>query len=158
MQKICTICTNEICKIYVLYASIYKNMQIPNMHLYANIHMHIYAKICRNMQNWICINMHFYNMHNMLNIYLDMHYIICQNMHKHECAEICKKKCLNMQKNMQIYAFASWVYLNCIYMPKYAKNLHKYAKCESMNIICIICASHFADERQTFAWGPSIGE
>ena len=44
MQKICTICTNEICKIYVLYASIYKNMKIPNMHLYANIHMQ-YAKL-----------------------------------------------------------------------------------------------------------------
>ena len=44
MQKICTICTNEICKICVLYASTYNNMQIPNMHLYANIHMHIYAE------------------------------------------------------------------------------------------------------------------
>ena len=43
MQKICTICTNEICKIYVLYAS-------TNMHLYANIHISIYTKyaeICK---------------------------------------------------------------------------------------------------------------
>ena len=55
MQKICTICTNEICKIYVLYASIYQNMQITNMHLYANIHMHIYAK---NMQKYAKLNMH----------------------------------------------------------------------------------------------------
>ena len=43
MQKICRICTNEICKIYVLYASIYKSMQITNIHSYANIHKHIYA-------------------------------------------------------------------------------------------------------------------
>ena len=38
-------CTNEIGNIYVLCASIYKNMQITIMHLYANIH--------------ICTNMHF---------------------------------------------------------------------------------------------------
>ena len=44
MQKIGIICINEICKIYVLYASVYKYMQIPNMHLYANIHMHIHAE------------------------------------------------------------------------------------------------------------------
>ena len=32
-------------------------------------------------------------------------------------------------------------------MPKHAKNMHKYAKYESMKIICIICTgSHFADE------------
>ena len=28
---------------------------------------------------------------------------------------------------------------------QYAKNMHKYAKYESMKIICIICTSHFAD-------------
>ena len=57
MQKICTICTNEICKICVLYASIYKKMQIPKMHLYANIHMHIYAP---KMLKYAKLNMHKY--------------------------------------------------------------------------------------------------
>ena len=57
MRKICTICTNEICEIQVLYASIQKNMQIPNMHLYANIHMHVYAV---NMQKYAKLNMHKY--------------------------------------------------------------------------------------------------
>ena len=39
---------------------------------------------------------------------------------------------MNMQKyakrNMQIYALAPWVYLNCMYMPKYAKNMQKICK------------------------------
>ena len=75
MQKICTICTNEICNIYVLYASIYKNMQIlnlhlwkygkkmqiPNLHLYGNIHMHIYIYIYAKKYVEICkLNMHKY--------------------------------------------------------------------------------------------------
>ena len=59
MQKIFTIRTNEISKIYVLYASIYKNMQITNMRVYANIHMHIhakkYAEICKTEYAQICI-------------------------------------------------------------------------------------------------------
>ena len=46
---------------------------------------------------------------------------------------------------MQQYAFAPQVYLNCIYMPKYAKSMHQYAKYEGMKIICIMCTSHFAD-------------
>ena len=52
-------------------------------------------------------------------------------MHMHIYAEICKKNCTNMQKIckcMQIYAFAPYVYLNCIYMQKYAKNMHEHAK------------------------------
>ena len=56
MQKICTICTNEICKIYVLYASIYKNMQITNMH-YMQISICIYMQ---NMQKYAKLNMHKY--------------------------------------------------------------------------------------------------
>ena len=72
MQNICTICTNEICKIYASYAIMYKNMQITNMHLYAHIHMHINAN---NMQKYAKLNMHFYNMHNGLYICFDMHYM-----------------------------------------------------------------------------------
>ena len=49
--------------------------------------------------------------------------LYAKNMHKHEYAEICKNKMQKYAKNMQIYAFAPWVYLNCIYMPKYAKNM-----------------------------------
>ena len=37
------------------------------------------------------------------------------------------------------------VYLNRIYMQKYAKNMHVYAKYVSMKFICILCTSHFAD-------------
>ena len=57
MQKISTICTSEICNIYIIFANIYKNMQITNMHLYANIHMHAYAK---NIQKYAKLNMHKY--------------------------------------------------------------------------------------------------
>ena len=49
-------------------------MQIPNMHLYANI-LDIYAK---NMLKYAKLNMHkyaFLNMHNMLNICFVMHYM-----------------------------------------------------------------------------------
>ena len=62
-----------------------------------------------------------------------------------------KKKMLKYAQNTQIYAFVPWVYhklyINCIYMQKYAKNMQKYRKYESMKIICIICTSHFADDR-----------
>ena len=45
---------------------------------------------------------------------------ICISMNMQKYA---KKNMQKYAKNMQIYAFAPWVYLNCIYMPKYAKNM-----------------------------------
>ena len=57
MQKICTICTNEISKMYVIYVSINtgnsKNMQITNMH-------YMQITICKYMQKYAKLNMHKY--------------------------------------------------------------------------------------------------
>ena len=52
---------------------------------------------------------------------------------------------------MQEYAvpnmlkICTYAQMKCIHMPKYANNMHKYAKYESMKIICTICTAHFSD-------------
>ena len=108
------------------------------IYVYANVHIHIYAK---NMQKYAKLNMlkySFLKYHNMLNLCLDMHYMpkISINMHKYakKNVQICKK----IWKYMHLpNEFTPIAYI-CTYMKK---NVHLYAKYVSMKFICIICTS-----------------
>ena len=48
-------------------------------------------------------------------------------------------------KNMQKYAVTSEVFLLCIHLLLYARNMQIYVKYLSMKFICKICTPHFAD-------------
>ena len=132
----------NICPSAAPHASVYKNMQIKNMH-YMQISICIYMQnICRNMQNQICISKICVSKICLTCKIYVLICIVCQNMHKHKYVDICIKICTNKQKickYMQIYAFAPWVYLNYIYI------LYIYIYiCKNMQKICMYMQNMWA--------------
>ena len=105
------------------------NKYANHMQIYANINMHIYARICKIE---ICNYM----------LYMYQYADICNqiNMQKYAIKNMQK-----YAKNMQLICSAPWLCLLCENMQKYAKNMQLYARYANMIFICKICTPHFAD-------------